>query len=107
MQDPRALANSRNLESYRAWSREGLQRSGFVAIALIYPLFVPVLTVAMTTFGYAARDGRSFAVLAGAALALYLAAGLGLSLLAVFRLKAWKRAHPWSPPPAPASLLVR
>jgi hypothetical protein len=107
MPDPRALANSRNLESYRAWKREGFQRSGLFAIALIYPLLVPFFTLAVTTFEPAARDGRSFVVLAGSALALYLAAGLGLTLWAALRLNAWKRAHPWSPPPAPASLLVR
>lgn len=98
MQDLRALANSRNLASYRAWTREGMRRSGFAAIVLIVPLSVPLFTLAAPMLGGAARDARGWAVLMGAVLALYLTAGLGLSLLAALRLKAWQRAHPWSPP---------
>ncbi len=98
MQDPRALANTNNLNSYRAWDREGQRRSGFFAIILIVPLLAPFLTLALSSFEHTARDARAFVVLAGAALVLYLAVGLGLSLIAVLRLKAWKRAHPWTPP---------
>jgi hypothetical protein len=107
MRDPRALANFDNLNSYRAWEREGFRRSGFFMITMFVPLFVPLLTLAFTMFGHEARDARAFVVLAGAALALYLATGLGLSLIAVLRLNAWKRAHPWAPPPRRSSLLVR
>ena len=99
MQDPRALANSNNLNSYRAWTREGYRRSGYVAIAVFVPLLAPLLALAPTLFAHATRDARAWAMLMGTAFALYLVAVLGLSLLAVLRLNAWKRAHPWTPPP--------
>ena len=99
MQDPRALANLKNLESYRAWGQEGVRRSGFSAIISGVMTLVPVLTGAILLFKPATRDAHTWVVLVGAALALYLAAALGLMLFAVLRLNAWKRAHPWAPPP--------
>jgi hypothetical protein len=98
MQDPRALANFDNLKSYRAWQREGFRRSGLDAVSMIAPLLVPFLTWATVLFEHATRDARAFVVLTGAAFALYLATFGGLALVAVVRLNAWKRAHPWAPP---------
>ena len=100
MQDPRALANLKNLDSYRAWGQEGVRRSGFAAIISIVMMLTPVLTLATTLFKPATRDVHAWAVLAGTAFALYIATALGLMLFAVLRLNAWKRAHPWAPPPS-------
>ena len=100
MQDPRALANSKNLNSYRSWERDGYRRSGFGAIFMCVSLLVVVFTVATTLFEHAAKDARALAVLAGAAFAVYLVATGGLMLFGVLRLNAWKRAHPWTPPPS-------
>ena len=99
MQDPRALANLKNLESYRAWGQEGVRRSGFMVILLIVTMLTPVLTVATTLFRPATRDAHAWVLLMGTVFALYLVAMLGLMLFAVLRLNAWKRAHPWTPPP--------
>lgn len=103
MQDPRALANSKNLNSYRAWALEGYRRSGFVQITMIVPLLVPLLALAPILFKHAARDARAWVVLTGAAFALYMVTVFGLSLFAVLRLNAWRRAHPWEPPSPRAS----
>jgi hypothetical protein len=100
MQDPRALANPKNLESYRAWGQEGVRRSGFGVIISVVTIFVPALTLAAIVFRPATSDARAWVVLLGAAFALYLATVLGLMLFAVLRLNAWKRAHPWEPPPS-------
>ena len=100
MQDPRALANLKNLESYRAWGQDGVRRSGFFAILSIVTMLTPVLTVATILFRPATRDAHAWVVLVGTAFALYLAAALRLMLFAVLRLNAWKRAHPWEPPPS-------
>jgi len=100
MQDPRALANPKSLESYRAWGQEGVRRSGFGAIISVVTVFVPAVTLAITVFKPATSDARAWVVLVGAAFAIYLAAALGLMLFAVLRLNAWKRAHPWTPPPS-------
>jgi hypothetical protein len=97
MQDPRALANPRNLESYRAWSREGVWRSGFGAVLGIVML-TPWLSLAAIVFRPAMRDHDAGLVLIGGGFALYLAAALELMLFAVLRLNAWRRAHPWEPP---------
>jgi len=64
----------------------------------MFPLLVPVLTLATTLFEHTARDARTFVVLTGADLALYFEILAGLALFAVLRLNAWKRAHPWEPP---------
>jgi hypothetical protein len=101
MQDPRALASIRNLDSYRAWGQEGVRRSGFVAITSVLAAVTPILTTAILLFRPAARDGHVWLVRMGAAFALYLVVALGLMLFAVLRLNAWKRAHPWEPPPSP------
>jgi hypothetical protein len=108
MQDPRALANTANLKSYRAWGQEGFRRSGFLPITLMTTLLAPVFTLSITRFAHLARGGHDWVVLIGAALAIYLAACLGLALFAVYQLKAWQRAHPWSPPAPrnPASLVA-
>jgi hypothetical protein len=98
MQDFRALANFKNLDSYRAWQREGMKRSGFFAFILIVPLFLPFLTLAPVMFEPAAKDARSWVIMMGSAFALYIVTVLGLGLVATLRLNAWKRAHPWSPP---------
>jgi hypothetical protein len=100
MQDPRALANPKNLESYRAWGQEGLRRSGFGAITSVVTVFAPVLSLATIVFRPSTSDARAWVVLIGGAFALYLAAALGLMLFAVLKLNAWKRAHPWEPPPS-------
>jgi len=46
------------------------------------------------------RDAHAWLMATGAAFALYLAIAFGLMLFAVLRLNAWKRAHPWEPPPS-------
>lgn len=100
MQDPRALANVKNLESYRAWGQEGVQRSGFGAILSAAMALVPLFTGAILLIKPATKDRHVWVLMVGTASALYLALVLGLMLLAVLRLNAWKRAHPWEPPPA-------
>lgn len=101
MQDPRALANSRNLESYRAWVREGFWRSGLNKVVLILALSAPMFTFAALRIEHAAKgDAGAFVRLMGAALVLYAVALGGLMLFGVIRLDGWKRAHPWEPPPS-------
>jgi hypothetical protein len=100
MQDPRALANLKNLESYRAWGQEGVRRSGFSVILSIVTVFTPVFTLATMLFKSAIRDNYAWLVLTGIGFALYLVAALGLMLFAVLQLNAWKQAHPWEPPPS-------
>ena len=99
--DPRALASIRNLESYRAWRQEGARRSGFAAIIAISTALTPMLSMAAILFRPAARDAHAWVMRVGAAFAVYLVIALGLMLFAVLRLNAWKRAHPWEPPPSP------
>ena len=98
MQDPRALANTRNLNSYRAWQRQGFERSGFMLIFTMVPLFVVLLPSALALLPGAARDARAWLLVAGSAFAVYVVIVAALALVAVLRLNAWKRAHPWSPP---------
>jgi hypothetical protein len=98
MPDPRALANTDNLASYRAWQKEGLRRSGSIVFIVLTPFLVVLLTPALLALERAAKDGRDASVLMGAALAVYLAIVGGLSALAILRLNAWKRANPWTPP---------
>jgi hypothetical protein len=99
MQDPRALANWKSLESYRAWERDSLWRSGFVAIFLIVPMSVPMFTFPVSLIEDATKgDAGALVLLMGAAFALYLVTLGTLTLFAVLRLKAWKRSHPWAPP---------
>lgn len=102
MQDPRALANIKNLESYRAWGWESAIRSGFVPIISGVGMLTPLLTLGALLLRPTTRDLHAWLVSMGAAFALYLLIALGLMLCAVLRLNAWKRAHPWEPPPAPS-----
>ena len=102
MQDPRALANPRNLESYRAWSQQGVWRSGFGAIIGLVMAVSPALSLAGIVFRPATRVDRAGLALIGAGFAVYLAAALGLMAVAALRLNAWKRAHPWEPPTSPS-----
>jgi len=98
MQDPRALANTTNLKSYRAWERDGYRRSGFGAIFMIVPMLMVAFTFAASLLEQATRDARTVVVLVGAAFAIYLVVTGGLMVFGVLRLNAWKRAHPWAPP---------
>ena len=98
MPDPRALMNPKALESYRAWSREGVRSSGFGVMLALVTTLTPALTLAAIVSRPAARLSYAGLVLVGAGFALYLAAALGLMAFAVLRFNAWKRAHPWEPP---------
>lgn len=99
MRDARALANTKNLNDYRAWEREGFSRSGLNAVLLIVALSGVIFTFAAVRIEHAARgDAGAVVRLMGAAVAVYAAAMGGLMLLGVVRLNAWKRAHPWAPP---------
>jgi hypothetical protein len=102
--DPRALRNTKNLNSYRAWKREGLQRSGFNTLFLMVMASAPAFTIAASLIESAAKvDAGALVRLMVAAFALYLVAVGGLMLFGVLRLNAWKRAHPWEPPsPGPS-----
>jgi hypothetical protein len=93
MQDTRALSNSRNLTSWRAWERDAYRRSGFYAILLIVPLTVPFVVVTLD-----GRVLRHLGLVALSGFGLYLATILGLMTFATLRLQAWRRAHPWTPP---------
>jgi len=104
MQDPRALANIKSLESYRAWGQEAVRRSGFTAIVSVVAWLTPMLTLAILLLRPATGDAHAlhgWLMSIGGAFALYFLIALGLMLLAVLRLNAWKRAHPWEPPPSP------
>jgi hypothetical protein len=101
MQDPRALASIKNLDSYRAWNQEAVRRSGYIAIISSVMAITSLLTVAGLLFRPATSDAHAWLIAIGAAFALYLLIALGMMLFAVLRLNAWKRAHPWEPPPSP------
>jgi hypothetical protein len=104
MQDPRALASIKNLESYRAWGQESVRRSGFTAIVSVVTGLTPMLMVAILLLRPPSRDAHAlhaWLMPVGAAFAVYLLIALGLMLFAVLRLHAWKQAHPWEPPPSP------
>ncbi len=104
MLDSRALANTRNLNSYRAWEREGFKRSGFGVALVILPVLVIGFTL-FTSFIALIRTEttvtRAWVIIA--VFAVYLVVTLGLMLFAVLRLNAWKKAHPWEPPASPFS----
>jgi hypothetical protein len=92
MQDMRALKNPRNLSSWRAWQREAFWRSGFMAInSAVLPLLAIAFVFASILFKPTLRELEF-------GFGLYLAAALGLLVLAVLRINAWKRANPWTPP---------
>lgn len=98
MQDPRALRNTKNLNSYRAWEREGFWRSGLNVVVLIVALSTPMFTFAASLIEHATKgDAGALVRLMGAAMALYVVTLGGLMLFGVLRLNAWKRAHPWAP----------
>ena len=100
MRDIRALRNLRNLTSYRTWEREALWRSGFPAIMAAFGLLVIVFQFTLPLFRRSLTD---IEVLFG----LYLATALGLMVLAMLRLIAWQRAHPWSPPLRPSTRALK
>ena len=100
MGDLRALANFRNLDSYRAWKKEGFSRSGFNWFVLIAALSTPFFCSAAAVMGQVEKaDPGALVRLMSAALAVYVASVGGLMLVFGLRLGAWKRAHPWEPPP--------
>ena len=94
MKDQRALASTANLNSYRAWQREGVKRWMLGPIFLL-TAGLPLLNLVITPFE---NDPRRFLLVAGTAFAVYLATGLGWLFFAIRGLNAWKRAHPWEPP---------
>lgn len=103
MQDPRALANLRNLQSYRDWEQEGYRRSGFLMIimsvpVILAPLFIATINLTTTLFKHAITVPRAWAALTATVFAIYLAAAGGLMLFSVLRLNAWRRTHVWTPP---------
>lgn len=101
MRDPRALANTRNLKSWRAWERQGMNRSGLNVAVVVVAVSALPFSFAASWIEHATRgDAGALVRLMAAALALYLAANGGLMLACVLRLNAWKRAHPWTPPAA-------
>lgn len=111
MQDPRALANSGNLRSYRAWEQKSYRRSGFLMVimsvpVILAPLFIFTINLTTVLFRQAITDARAWAILTATAFAIYLAVASGLMLFSVIRLNAWRQAHAWTPPTTPA-LLVR
>jgi hypothetical protein len=92
MQDARALKNTRNLSSWRAWQGEAFGRSGFIwLMAGVSPFLTTAFVVACALYKPAPRDVATL-------LGLYLVMALGLVVVASLRLNAWKRAHPWTPP---------
>ena len=79
MRDPRALANTKNLDSYRAWQREGLGWSGLNKAVLVSALSVPAFAYAATLIEHVTRgDPGALVRLMGAAMAAYLV-GVGVS----------------------------
>ena len=92
MRDARALKNFGNLTSWRAWERSAFHRSGFTAIsAAIIPLeFIFIFACPLFK-----RSPTGVEVAFG----LYLLLAAGLMIFALLRLNAWKRSHPWTPPP--------
>jgi Flp pilus assembly protein TadB len=92
VQDTRALKSAKNLESWRAWEQQAQERSGFYAIAgVVMPLLMLVFVFACVLLKLAVSD-------AAAGFGVYLAAAFVLMAVAMLRLRAWKRANPWSPP---------
>lgn len=95
MQDPRALKNPKNLSAWRAWRQEAYRRSGFLAITSGVPLLTVAFVFACTLYRRAlTATGTSILLTFG----LYLAAVSALMAIAMLRLRAWERAHPWTPP---------
>jgi uncharacterized membrane protein YGL010W len=110
MQDPRALANLSNLQSYRAWEKESYRRSGFLMIimsvpVILAPLFIFAVNLTITLFRHAMAHARASAMVTATIFAVYLVVAGGLMLFSVIRLNAWRHAHAWTPPTP--RLLVR
>jgi len=103
MQDMRALSNSRNLKSWRAWEQDAYRRSGFTVMVLIFSLMAalvaPLAIPLAATLHRHAPQLLKPVLLTGSG--LYLAMTLGLMAFAVLRLQAWRRANPWTPPEPP------
>jgi hypothetical protein len=96
MRDPRALANSENLKSYRAWVQEGYRRSGFNLFMMGIPIFAVAPTISIALFKHAIREAGLTILLTGSI--IYFAVVVGLGLLAALRLNSWRHAHVWTPP---------
>lgn len=96
MQDPRALRTSTNLISWRAWEESARDRSGFTAI--LGSVFA--LTVAFVLFlsTFARTLGDDLVPISFISLIVLLGTSFSLLALAVWRVNAWKRANPWTPP---------
>ena len=91
MQDTRAFRNLRSLNARRAWEAQAYWRSGFTAMMGSMGLLVVAFSVALALLKPSLTGVE---VLSG----VYLLAVGGLMVVAVLRLSAWKRAHPWTPP---------
>jgi len=95
MRDPRVLANSENLKSYRAWEQESYRRSGFNMFMMAIPLFAVAPTITITLFKHAMIYASRWVFLTGSL--IYFVIILGLGLFAVLRMNDWRRAHAWTP----------
>jgi len=96
MQDARALRNSVNLSSWRAWEGEARQRSGFTAI--LGSVFALMLTFVIPLGVFAPTLGGDLVSVSLVGLILYLGMSFALMAVAVLRVNAWKRSNPWTPP---------
>lgn len=96
MLDTRALKNSTNLSSWRAWEGEAYQRSGFAAI--LGGVFALTLAFAIFPSLFSRTLGDDLVPVSFIGLILYLGTSFALTVLAVLRMNAWKRANPWTPP---------
>lgn len=96
MRDTRALKNSTNLNSWRAWEEEAQQRSGFAAI--LGGVFALTLAFVISLSLLARTLGDDLVSLSVIGLVLLLGTSFALMAFAVLRIKAWKRANPWTPP---------
>lgn len=97
MQDTRALKNSTNLSSWRAWEGEANQRSGFTALLGCVFALMLAFVIPLSVFARALGDASVPMSLGG--LTVHLGASFGLMAVAVARINAWKRANPWTSPP--------
>jgi dihydrodipicolinate synthase/N-acetylneuraminate lyase len=98
------MASIRNLDSYRAWDQEAVRRSGFTAIVSVVAGVTPLLMAAILLLEPRTKGAQAlhfWLMPVGAAFAVYLLVAFGLTAFAVLRLRAWKRDHPWEPPPSP------
>ena len=93
----RALKNSTNLSSWRAWEDEAYQRSGFSAI--LGGVFALTLAFVLSLGLFARTLGDDLVRVSFIGLILFLGTSFALMALAALRMNAWKRANPWTPPP--------